>query len=98
MVKLVTLHENASVAKAMEMSVRADNEDAPEPLKIRSKARGRRLTSEISGAQDVESLLLTTDDLLLCIIAAERTLSLFRLKSARLHRRARISSSPAPKV
>ncbi len=81
------MHENASVAKAMEMSLRADNEDAPEPLKIRSKARGRWLTSEISGAQDVESLLLTTDDLLLCIIAAERTLSLFRLKSARLHRR-----------
>ena len=98
MAKLVTLHENTSVAKAMEMSLRADNEDAPRPLKIRSNARGRWLVSEISGAQDVESLLLTADDLLLCIIAAERTLSSFKLKTARLHRAVRLSSTPSPKV
>ena len=67
----------------MEMSLRADNEDAPAPLKIRSRAKGRRLTSEIGGAEDVESLLLTTDDMLLCMIAVEKTISSIGLKSTR---------------
>jgi hypothetical protein len=98
MAKVVTFHENTSLARAIARSLRADNEDAPRPLKIRSKAIGRRLISTINNAQDVESLLTTIDDLLLCIVAAERTLSLVKLKGTERHRKARVSSSRAPKV
>jgi hypothetical protein len=98
MARIVTSHENASVARAIERSLRADNEDAPKPLKIRSKAIGRRLISTINYAQDVESLLTTIDDLLLCAVAVERTLSSVKLKGTELHRRPRVSSSRAPKV
>ena len=83
MAKLTTWHKNALVARAMEISLRADNEDAPHPLRIRSRVRGRQLTSEIRGAEDVESLLLTLDDLLLCMVAAEKTLSSVELNSPR---------------
>lgn len=96
--KVVTFHENASVARAIGRSLRADNEDAPRPLKVRSRSIGHRLISTINDAQDVESLLRTVDDLLLCIIAVERTLSLMKLKGTERHRRPRVSSLRAPKV
>jgi hypothetical protein len=98
MAEVVTFHENASVARAIERSLTADNEDAPKPLKIHSKAIGRRLISTFNCAQDVESLLTTIDDLLLCIIAVERTLSSVKLKGTERRRRPRPSSSGAPKV
>jgi len=63
------------VATSIEASLKADNKAAPAPLRIGSRAKGTRLTSTITGAQDMESLLTTIDDLLICVIAADRVLS-----------------------
>jgi len=58
----------------------ADNRAAPKPLHIRSRAAGRQVISAITGAQDIESLLTTIDDLLLCLIAVDRLVSTTKWK------------------
>ena len=84
---ITTYHADASVARSIEEALRADNRAAPEPLHIRSRARGRRVVSTIAGAQDIESLLATIDDLLLCLIAVDRLGSATRWKGPKTHRK-----------
>ena len=72
---IVTHHASVSIARSVETSLRPDNEAAPAPLRVKSRAKGKRVTSIITGAQDIESLLTTIDDLLLCLIAADQVLS-----------------------
>lgn len=71
---IVTRHASPSVARSIEAALRVDNETAPAPLCIKSRTNGRQVTSTIAGAQDVESLLTTIDDLLLCLVAADNVL------------------------
>ena len=78
--KIVTHHADSSSARSIERSLRADNEAAPKPLRVRSHANGSRVTSVITGAEDIESLLTTLDDMLLCMIAADKVLSTVKTK------------------
>ena len=80
---LVTRHLSASVARSIAKSLESDNEAAPKPLYVRSRVRGRQLTSIVTGAEDVQSLLTTMDDLMLCVIVADRLLSAIERKRAR---------------
>lgn len=69
---ILTYHPSRSSAKAIDRSLKADNKDAPKPLRVISKASGTRLKTTISGAEDIESLLTTINDLLLCLVAADK--------------------------
>jgi hypothetical protein len=64
-------YPDASTAKSIETALKADNRAAPKPLHVESRVTGRQVISAITGAQDIESLLTTIDDLLLCLIAVD---------------------------
>jgi hypothetical protein len=64
-------YPDLSIARSIEAALKADNRAAPKPLYVRSRVSGRRVISSITGAQDIESLLTTIDDLLLCLIAVD---------------------------
>ena len=64
-------YPDLSTARSIEAALKADNRAAPKPLCVRSRVSGRRVISAITGAQDIESLLTTIDDLLLCLIAVD---------------------------
>jgi hypothetical protein len=66
-----THYADASTARSIEAAVEADNRAAPKPLHITSRVKGKRVVSTITGAQDIDSLLATIDDLLLCLIAVD---------------------------
>jgi hypothetical protein len=68
---ITTRYSDASTARSIEAALRVDNRVAPKPLRIRSQAKGEQVVSTVYGAQDVESLLATVDDLLLCLIAVD---------------------------
>jgi len=95
---LVTRHLSASVAKSLARALQSDNEAAPKPLHIRSRVRGRQLISVVTGAPDIQSLLTTMDDLILCMIVGDRLLS--KIEARRVSRRTifRIYQQNAPKV
>jgi len=82
---IVTHHPSALAARSIARSLKADNEAAPRPLQVRSRVKGRQVTSIIAGAEDIESLLTTMDDLMLCLIVADRVLSTIKQKRARRH-------------
>ena len=68
----VTTHcADASTARSIEVALKADNRVAPKPLHITSRVKGKQVVSTITGAQDIDSLLGTIDDLLLCLIAVD---------------------------
>ncbi len=73
---VTTRYSDASTARCIETALKADNRSAPKPLHVRSRAAGRHVISTIKGAQDVESLLTTVDDLLLCLIAVDGLISI----------------------
>lgn len=95
---IVTYHVDATTARSIETSLAADNRDAPKPLLIRSRASGTKIVSTISGAQDIESLLTTIDDLLLCLIAADKVMSTVKWKGLRRRDRSSLVHRHAPKV
>jgi hypothetical protein len=66
---VTTHYANASTARSIEAALKADNRAAPRPLHITSRVKGKQVVSTITGAQDIDSLLGTIDDLLLCLIA-----------------------------
>jgi len=68
---VTTNHADASLARSLETALKADNLAAPKPLRIMSRVTGKQMILTITGAQDIESLLSTIDDLLLCLIAAD---------------------------
>ena len=69
---VVTTHyTDVSTARSIRAAVEADNRTAPKPLHITSRVKGKRAVSTIIGAQDIDSLLATIDDLLLCLIAVD---------------------------
>jgi hypothetical protein len=68
---VTTHYADASTARSIEAAVDADNRVAPKPLRITSRVKGKRVVSTITGAQDIDSLLATIDDLLLCLIAVD---------------------------
>jgi hypothetical protein len=80
---IITHHAGVSAARSIEASLKADNKAAPAPLRISSRVIGTCLTSTITGAQDIESLLTTIDDLLLCLIAADTVLSTVERKRSK---------------
>lgn len=96
--RIVTHHAEASAARSIATSLMADNKAAPAPLTIESRAIGKRVTSTITGAQDIESLLRTIDDLLLCLIAADRAISTVKWKPFRRRARSSLANRCAPKV
>jgi hypothetical protein len=65
-------YSNASVARSIAVALKADNRVAPKPLRVTSRVKGKQVISTVSSARDVESLLATIDDLLLCLIAVDR--------------------------
>ncbi|MGA2239019.1 MAG: KEOPS complex subunit Pcc1 [Candidatus Bathyarchaeia archaeon] len=68
----VTIHyADASTARSIKAAVEADNRVAPKPLHITSRVKGKQVVSTITGAQDIDSLLATIDDLLLCLMAVD---------------------------
>lgn len=95
---IVTRHADASVARSIEASLKADNKTAPAPLRISSRVKGTRLISTITGAEDVESLLTTIDDLLLCLIAADSLLSAVKWKRFKRGMTRRLADHDVPKV
>ena len=68
---VTTHYADASTARSIAAAVDPDNRVAPKPLHIMSRAKGRRVVSTITGAQDIDSLLGTIDDMLLCLIAVD---------------------------
>ncbi len=68
-------YPDLSTARSIDAALKADNRAAPKPLYVRSRVSGRRVISAITGAQDIESLLTTIDDLLLCLIAVDGLIS-----------------------
>ena len=68
---VTTHYADASTARSIEASLKADNRVAPKPLHVRSRVKGKQVVSTITGAQDIDSLLGTIDDLLLCLIAVD---------------------------
>ena len=79
---LVTRHLSAPIARSVAKSLESDNEAAPKPLHVRSRARGRQVTSIVTRAEDIQSLLTTMDDLMLCVIVADRLLCAIERKRA----------------
>jgi len=76
-------YPDASTARSIEIALKADNRAAPKPLYVRSRVAGRRVISTITGAQDIESLLTTIDDLLLCLIAVDGLTSSLKWKRSK---------------
>ena len=68
---VTTHYADASIARSIEAALKADNRAAPRPLHITSQVKGKQVVSTITGAQDIDSLLGTIDDLLLCLIAVD---------------------------
>jgi hypothetical protein len=68
---VTTHYTDASTARSIEAALKADNQAAPRPLHITSRVKGKQVVSTITGAQDIDSLLGTIDDLLLCLIAVD---------------------------
>ena len=79
-------YTDARIARSVETALSADNGAAPRPLHVTSRVTGKQVVSTITGAQDVESLLATIDDLLLCLIAVDGLASTLRCRKARARR------------
>ena len=84
---VTTRYADARVARSIEAALRADNRAAPRPLHISSRATGKQVISTIAGAQDVESLLATIDDLLLCLGAVDGLTSTSKLEKPAARRK-----------
>ncbi|GEM_PF-2999623 len=95
---VTTRHVSALAAKSIETALRVDSRTAPNPLHITSRLNGRQVTSTITGAQDVESLLTTIDDLLLCLVTADKVLPTIEAMAVERRVRRRPADSGAPKV
>jgi hypothetical protein len=84
---VTTRYPDASIARSIGAALKADNRVAPKPLRITSQVKGKQVVSTISGAQDIESLLATIDDLLLCLIAVDRLASTAKRRKHRVRRK-----------
>jgi hypothetical protein len=84
---VTTRYANAWIARSIEAALKADNRAAPRPLHIRSRVTGKQVISTIAGAQDVESLLATIDDLLLCLVAVDGLASTSKFEKPRVRRK-----------
>jgi len=82
---IVTHHRDAKSARSIANSLKADNDAAPSPLRIRSRVSGKRVISTVTGAEDIESLLGTVDDLLLCMITADRAVGIANARKVSRH-------------
>jgi hypothetical protein len=84
---VTTRYVDAWIARSIEAALKADNRAAPRPLHIASRVTGKQVVSTIAGAQDVESLLATIDDVLLCLIAVDGLASTEKCKRPRARRK-----------
>jgi len=80
---VTTHYADACMARSIERALKVDNEAAPRPLHIRSRVTGKQVVSTITGAQDIESLVATIDDLLLCLIAVDGLASTVKCRKPR---------------
>jgi len=84
----VTTHcPDAWTARSIVTALEADNQAAPRPLHITSRVTGKQVVSTITGAQDIESLLATIDDLLLCLIAVDGLASIAKCRKPRARKK-----------
>lgn len=65
-------YKNESISQTVASSIRPDNLDAPENVKIKTTESGNRVKSEIEVENGIETMLNTLDDLLSCISTAEK--------------------------
>lgn len=70
--KVVCEYKNGSISRSIASALAPDNLQAPENVKIVTKAEGRLVVTEIELDGKVETLLSTLDDLLFCTSTAEK--------------------------
>ena len=68
---VVLSYGDERLAKAVAGALGPDNLRLPEGLAVATRARGRRVVSEVELEGRIETLLATLDDLLACTLAAE---------------------------
>jgi hypothetical protein len=83
---VTTRYADAWIARSIGAALKPDNRAAPRPLHVTSHVTGKHVVSTIAGAQDVESLLATIDDLLLCLITVDGLASTSKCKKPRVHK------------
>lgn len=71
---VVCAYENEDISKAIADALRPDNLRAPKGIRIITRARGKRVVSEVELEGKIETLLATLDDLLACTSTAESVL------------------------
>jgi hypothetical protein len=84
---VTTHYADAWIARSIETALKADNQAAPRPLHVTSRATEKRVVSTVAGARDVESLLATVDDLLLCLIAVDGLASTTKCRKPRARKK-----------
>lgn len=65
-------YENDSIANTIATSIKPDNIDSPEGVKIDTKQEGALVKTKIEVDGDIETLLNTLEDLLSCKATAEK--------------------------
>ncbi len=71
-VKISCEYENDSIANTIASSIKPDNIDSPEDVKIDTKQDGKQVKTTIEVKGDIETLLNTAEDLLSCTATAEK--------------------------
>ena len=72
--RVTCCYAEASRARAVAAALRPDNLRAPKGITISTRARGRRVLTEVRLDGRIETLLATLDDLLACTSTAESVL------------------------
>lgn len=71
-VEISSKYENDSIANTIVSSIKPDNIDSPEGVKIVTKQEGQKVKTEIEVEGEIETLLNTLEDLLSCTATAEK--------------------------
>ncbi len=71
-VEISCKYENDSIANTIVSSIKPDNIDSPEGVKIVTKQDGQKVKTEIEVEGEIETLLNTLEDLLSCTATAEK--------------------------
>ena len=72
--RVVCAYEGEGIPKAIADALHPDNLRVPKGIRVITKARGKRVISEVELEGRIESLLATLDDLLACTSTAESVL------------------------